>query len=46
MEQRYGDLIKAVYEDRPEYSTEVTITYRDGRQGKVSTTLKIQTMDS
>ncbi|MBI4329929.1 MAG: AMP-binding protein [Chloroflexi bacterium] len=45
MEERYGDLIKAIYAGRAEYVAEATITYRDGRKGKVATTIKIQTME-
>lgn len=45
MEERYGDLIKAMYSDKTEYVAEATITYRDGRKGKVATTVRIQTMD-
>lgn len=45
MEQRYVDLINAIYQDKTEYVGESTITYRDGRKGKVASTVKIQNMD-
>ncbi len=45
MEQRYADLINAIYQDKTEYVGESTITYRDGRKGKVASTVKIQNMD-
>lgn len=45
MEQRYGDLLKAVYSNTNEFTAEATITYRDGRKGKVATSIKIQTID-
>ncbi len=37
IENRYADLIKAIYEDQKEFTTEVPVKYRDGRTGVVKT---------
>jgi long-chain acyl-CoA synthetase len=42
MEDRYRDLIKAIYEDNLEIKVEAQVTYRDGRKGVVSTGIKVR----
>jgi long-chain acyl-CoA synthetase len=42
MEQRYRDLIDAVYYDKEKVTVEAPVTYRDGRKGIVSTDIKIR----
>ncbi|OGO22955.1 MAG: AMP-binding protein [Chloroflexi bacterium RBG_16_50_9] len=42
MENRYKDLIKAIYQDGKEVQVEAPITYRDGRKGVVTTTIKVR----
>lgn len=42
MEQRYKDLIDAMYSDKDSVIVEVPITYRDGRKGVVSTAVKVR----
>jgi long-chain acyl-CoA synthetase len=37
IENRYADLIKAIYGDQKEFATEVPVKYRDGRTGVVKT---------
>jgi len=44
MEDKYGDLIEAIYSDREEIPIETAVTYRDGRTGTVKTTLKIRNL--
>lgn len=44
MEARYKDLIKSIYEGRDEIRVEAPVTYRDGRKGVVSTSIKIRTV--
>jgi long-chain acyl-CoA synthetase len=45
LEERYHDLIEAVYRDAPEYIAETTITYRDGRQATMKTAVKIGSLE-
>jgi long-chain acyl-CoA synthetase len=42
MEQRYKDLIDAMYSDKEKITVEAPITYRDGRKGVVSTAIKVR----
>jgi len=42
MEQRYEDLIEAMYSDKESVIVEAPITYRDGRKGVVSTAVKVR----
>ena len=42
MEQRYKDLIDAMYSDKDSVIVEALITYRDGRKGAVSTAIKVR----
>jgi len=44
MEARYNDLINAVYQDKGEIEVIAPVTYRDGRKGTVSTSIKIRTV--
>ena len=41
VEQRYEELIDAIYKDRAEFPVEATVQYRDGTSGRVKTTIKI-----
>ena len=41
MEQRYGELIEAMYGDRDSVTVEAPVTYRDGRKGMVATAIKV-----
>ena len=41
MEERYSQMIKAMYEDSSELSVEAPVTYRDGRKGTIKTMVKI-----
>ncbi|MEM1274315.1 MAG: AMP-binding protein [Pseudomonadota bacterium] len=42
IEQKYGDLIEALYDGSTEVFTETEVTYEDGRKGKISATLEIR----
>ena len=42
MEERYRDLINAIYKDGEEIHVEAPVTYRDGRKGIVTTTIKVR----
>jgi long-chain acyl-CoA synthetase len=42
MEQRYQDLINAIYSDSESYTVEASVKYRDGRTGTIRTTLHIR----
>jgi len=42
MEQRYRDLIEAIYKDGKEISVKAPVTYRDGRKGVVTTSIKVR----
>ena len=41
LEERYGDLIKAIYKGEEVYEAEVPVKYRDGRTGVVKTLTRI-----
>jgi long-chain acyl-CoA synthetase len=41
MEQRYADIVNAIYSDKHEFMVEAPVTYRDGRKGIVSTALRV-----
>ncbi len=45
LEERYKDLIEAIYAGEKEIEVEAEITYQDGRKGMLKTSLKIQTME-
>lgn len=42
VEKRYKDLIDAMYQDDKQVTVEAAVTYRDGRKGVVSTTIKVR----
>ena len=42
MEDRYRDLIEAMYHDGQEVNVRAPVTYRDGRQGVVTTSIKVR----
>jgi len=44
MEERYKDLIDTLYQDRGEVQVQAPVTYRDGRQGIVTTSIKVRTV--
>ena len=41
MDEKYGDIIKAIYEGKGSIVVEADITYRDKRKGKISAEVKI-----
>ena len=45
MEERYKELINAIYHNQEEVKVEAAVTYRDGRKGTVATTIKVRNMD-
>jgi long-chain acyl-CoA synthetase len=45
MEEKYKDLILAMYEDKDEVPVQANVTYRDGRKGTVSTKIKVRSVD-
>ncbi len=45
VEKRYKDLIDAMYGKRSEVKVDAAVTYRDGRKGTVSTTIKVRDVD-
>lgn len=45
IEERYHDLIAAMYQDREEVWVEAQVKYRDGREGTVNTALKVRSLD-
>jgi long-chain acyl-CoA synthetase len=42
MEERYKDLIEAIYKDGKETKVKAPVTYRDGRKGVVTTSIKVR----
>jgi len=44
METRYSDLISAMYQDKEDVEVVAPVTYRDGRKGTVTTSIKIRTI--
>jgi long-chain acyl-CoA synthetase len=42
MEERYRELINTLYGDGQEVTIEAPVTYRDGRQGVVATSIKVR----
>ena len=42
VEEKYADLIAALYDGSKEIYTETEVTYEDGRKGKISATLEIR----
>ncbi len=45
LEERYGQLVAAIHSDMTEVPIETEIRYRDGRTGKVTTTIRIQSVE-
>jgi long-chain acyl-CoA synthetase len=45
MEEKYKDLIHAVYASLEEVPVQAQVTYRDGRKGTVSTTIKVRDVE-
>lgn len=45
VEERYKDLIHALYTNQKGITVEAMITYRDGRQGMIRTTVRVNTVD-
>jgi len=41
VEERYKDLIEALYSGQKELAVEATVTYRDGRQGTIRTVISV-----
>jgi long-chain acyl-CoA synthetase len=42
IEEKFGDLIDALYSGKSEQYTETEVTYEDGRKGKITATLEIR----
>ncbi|WP_424968136.1 AMP-binding protein [Dinoroseobacter sp. S375] len=42
IEEKYGDLVTALYDGSPQVSTETEVTYEDGRKGSIKATLEIR----
>jgi long-chain acyl-CoA synthetase len=45
LEERYRELINAIYSDKTEVPIEVKVKYRDGRMGTIKTTINIQSVE-
>ena len=45
VEERYRELINAIYSDKTEMPVEAQVRYRDGRMGTIKTTLSIQSVE-
>jgi long-chain acyl-CoA synthetase len=45
MEQRYKDLVDAMYSNQESITVEAPVTYRDGRKGVVTTAIKIRSIN-
>ena len=45
LEERYSELINAIYADKTEVSIETRVRYRDGRVGSIKTTLSIKSVE-
>ncbi|MBE9522477.1 MAG: hypothetical protein IME95_04735, partial [Proteobacteria bacterium] len=41
VEDRYKDLIDALYGDKDTYKVEASVTYRDGRTGTIETSIHV-----
>jgi long-chain acyl-CoA synthetase len=41
VEEKFADLIEALYAGKTEQYTETEVTYEDGRKGKITATLQI-----
>jgi long-chain acyl-CoA synthetase len=45
LEERYRELVVAIQGDRTEVPIEAEVRYRDGRTGKITTTIRIQSVE-
>ena len=45
IEDRYHELVEAIYQGRTEFRVDAAVKYRDGRTGMISTNLKIRHVD-
>jgi long-chain acyl-CoA synthetase len=45
LEERYRDLINAIYSDRTEVAIEARVRYRDGRVGTIKTILRVKSVE-
>jgi long-chain acyl-CoA synthetase len=45
VEERYKDLIEAIYSDRDSVDVNAAVTYRDGRKGAVTTKIRVRELD-
>ena len=45
LEERYRELIDAIYSDKTEVPIEARVRYRDGRMGTIKTTLNIKSVE-
>jgi long-chain acyl-CoA synthetase len=45
LEERYRELVNAIYEDKTEVPIEAQVRYQDGRMGTIETTLNIKSID-
>jgi long-chain acyl-CoA synthetase len=45
VEDRYRDLIDMLYSDQEEYRVEASVTYRDGRKGKIETSIHVNEVE-
>lgn len=46
VEERYGDLISALYSDLSKLKVEAPVVYRDGRKGVITTEIKLNEVES
>ncbi len=45
LKERYRELIRAIYSDKTDVPVETQVRYRDGRIGKIKTTIKIKSVE-
>ena len=45
VEDRYSDMIDALYGDSKEFEAEASVTYRDGRKGSIKTIIKLTNVE-
>ena len=45
LEERYRELVSAIYDNKTEVPIEAEVRYRDGRTGKITTTIRIQSVE-
>jgi long-chain acyl-CoA synthetase len=45
VEERYRELINAIYSDKTEVPIEAQVRYRDGRMGTIKTTISIKSVE-